>query len=524
MNLLKQVRCDVFCEGESMDSILDYLEKTVSLYPEKIAVEDKNETITWKQLEKKAKAIGSLLQEQISHGEGVAIVAEKSVKTLTAMFGVLYAGGFYVAVDPMQPKERLEKIFEVLQPKLLIVETPQPASLQQVDTDCKKMELKEVWEEARKTDEKKLAERRIQITAEDILYGIFTSGSTGTPKGIVVSHRAVMDFIGHFTEIFSFRNTDRIGNQAPFDFDVSVKDIYSSVMTGATLVLIPREMFSTPAVLLDFLCERHITSLTWAVSALTIISSLGGFKYKIPDEVKRVMFSGEVMPIGQLKLWQRALPEAEFVNLYGPSEITCNCTYYKIPEMAEEGKRLPIGKAFPGREVFLLDESRQKITTPGVVGEICSAGESLAIGYYHNSAGTKEKFIFLPDENGESIRCYCTGDLGYFDENGFLYFSGRKDFQIKHMGHRIELEEIEQAMNGLPQLKRSCCLMDEKRNQIVAFYMGDAKGGEIRRELKKQVPVYMIPRKFIYTENFPLNKNGKTDRKYFKELWEETQV
>lgn len=506
-----------------MNSILDYLEKTQRCWPDKTAVEDMDETVTWTGFVEKAKSIGSVLQREISHGQGVAVVAEKSVKTLETMFGILYAGGFYVVIDPWQPRERLQKIFDVLKPELIIVEETHREILREIDKEGKEWELLSLWNQAIEIDITGLRKRRRQVDGNDILYGIFTSGSTGAPKGIVVSHQAVMDFIGHFTELFSFSPDDRIGNQAPFDFDVSVKDIYSSVMTGATLVLIPRERFSSPARLLDYLCDRHITSLTWAVSALTIISSLGGFKYRIPEEIKRVMFSGEVMPGAQLKLWMKALPEAEFVNLYGPSEITCNCTYYKIPKGYDEKNHLPIGRAFPGREVFLLDENKKKITTPGVVGEICSSGESLAIGYYHNKAGTKEKFIVLPEESGGEKRCYCTGDLGYFDEDGLLYFSGRKDFQIKHMGHRIELEEIEQAMNCLSGLQRSCCMLDKRKNQIVAFYMGDAGAAQIRRELKKQVPMYMVPRKFVRAEHFPLNKNGKTDRRYFERLWEEAQ-
>ena len=152
-------------------------------------------------------------------------------------------------------------------------------------------------------NEKRLLELRNKIRETDLLYGIFTSGSTGTPKGIVVSHKAVIDFISHFTEIFGFTEHDIIGNQAPFDFDVSVKDIYTSVMTGAELVLIPKKMFSVPTMLLDYLCDKKVNTLIWAVSALVIVSSLKGLEYKIPQDVKRIMFSGEVMPAKQLRLW-----------------------------------------------------------------------------------------------------------------------------------------------------------------------------------------------------------------------------
>lgn len=202
-------------------------------------------------------------------------------------------------------------------------------------------------------DERQLLAVRKACTADDLLYGIFTSGSTGVPKGIVVSHKSVINFITHFIHTFQFAETDVIGNQAPFDFDVSVKDIYTCLMTGATLVIIPTKLFSVPPVLLDYLCNKHVNTLIWAVSALTLISALHGLKYRIPIEVKRVMFSGEVMPVKQLRQWQLALPEAEFVNLYGPSEITCNCTYYRVKEYLKMMRFCRLGKPLTEEKYFL---------------------------------------------------------------------------------------------------------------------------------------------------------------------------
>lgn len=546
---------------EKMENVLDYLEKTAKKYPTQIAVEDENTSLMWAELVYRAKRIGSVLCDQMKRQDAVVIVAEKSTQTLAHMFGVLYAGGFYVMVDPMQPQDRIQRIFSVLRPSLVIADEKYMENVKQILSTMQKKETEDrprltamqtllpsydvtdkVTEDSGTAEntadqpwndlvaEVKLQKIRAKSRPTDILYGIFTSGSTGMPKGIAVSHGAVIDFISHFTQNFSITKEDRLGNQAPFDFDVSVKDIYSCVMTGATLVLIPRTYFSAPPLLLDYLCDRHVTSLTWAVSALTIISSLGGLKYRVPTEIKRVMFSGEVMPNKQLKLWQEALPDAMFVNLYGPSEITCNCTYHIIDHAVTEGEKLPIGKAFAGRSVFLLDEHHRLITEAGRQGEICVSGQSLANGYYNNELETRKQFCYLEKEQlptditgqvlTEGQRFYRTGDLGYFDEEGLLYFCGRKDFQIKHMGHRIELEEIEQALDMVPNLKRSCCLMDTAHNRIVAFYLGNVKSAEIRRALKEHVPDYMVPRKFIQAETFPLNKNGKTDRAYFKSILE----
>ena len=502
-----------------MNNILEYLERTAEKYPGRIAVEDDKEALTWKELEDLSRRIGTAAGKRIASGDPVVILAPKGPLTLAAMFGAVYGGGFYVNGDPALPPRRLKEIFRVLRPKLVLIRPEEIPLIRQAGYTGDYCLLHEAAGE--EPDLELLERRRKDSCSEDILYGIFTSGSTGTPKGITVSHRAVIDFITHFTEIFGIDEKDRIGNQAPFDFDVSVKDIYSAVMTGAALVLIPRQLFSVPAALLDYLCEKKATVLIWAVSALTMISSLGGFKYRIPSDVRKVMFSGEVMPTNQLACWQEALPEAEFVNLYGPTEITCNCTYYPVQKVPGEGEKLPIGKAFPGRRVFLLNEEGGEIREPEQAGEICVAGESLSLGYYHNPAETEKSFQERIFPDGRKERYYRTGDLGFLGKDGNLYFSGRKDFQIKFNGHRIELEEIERLLDQMQGIEKSCCVTDHRKTCLAAFYMGKVMPGEIRLWLKKRLPGYMVPRKIFQTEKLPLTKNGKTDRKALQKRLED---
>ena len=498
-----------------MNNILEYLECTAACFPERTAVEDDVCSVTWKELLTTAKQVGSVLAKRISFQEPVAILTEKSVKTLALMLGVVYAGGFYVVVDPAQPAERMKQILHTLQPALILVEND-PAEKTQEWNGENILVAQSVFCSGKTIHEELLRERRKRSSDDDILYGIFTSGSTGVPKGITVTHRAVIDFITHFIETFGFTKEDHIGNQAPFDFDVSVKDIYTCIMTGAKLVILPRKLFSTPPLLLDWLCEKKVTVLIWAVSALTLVSSLKGLAYRVPESVRMVLFSGEVMPVQQLILWQKALPEAAFINLYGPSEITCNCTFYRVPQHISEDVRIPIGYPFDGRKVFLLDQNGKEVTQKGRKGEICVSGESLAKGYYHNPQETQKHFFLWNHQ-----MTYRTGDLGFYGEKKELYFAGRKDFQIKHMGHRIELEEIERALNRMDGVEKSCCLLDQKKNQLVAFYQGEAEKKQIRAQLKKQVPIYMVPHKMIRISAFPLNKNGKTDR---KELYRKLEV
>lgn len=504
-----------------MDNILKYLENTAEKFPDKTAVDDGNQQFTYQELLNRARHFGLSFLNRTEPGRPVAILHEKSSEVLSAMFGVVYAGCFYVMIDPEQPLERLKDILTVLETDLVITDSTYRHQLDDAGYQGQIYLLEEEPSDEAVTVQEldKLMERRSFAKNTDLLYGIFTSGSTGKPKCVAVSHQAVIDFIGHFTKQFQITDRDRIGNQAPFDFDVSVKDIYSAITTGATLVLVPKRLFALPPKLLDYLCDKKVTVMVWAVSALCLISSLKGLKYKIPEDARLIMFSGEVMPVKQMRLWQQALPQTEFVNLYGPSEITCNCTWYPVQRGFQDGEVIPAGKAFNGRTVFLLDDTGAEITESGKTGEICVA-ESLADGYYHNEEETARRFVQgIIASTGETARYYKTGDLGYYGEDENLYFAGRKDFQIKHMGHRIELEEIERAFEKLDGVSRCCCLFDKKRNKLLGFYTGDSEEKEVHQELKRYLPVYMIPAKIRKIDKMPLNKNGKIDRKYLAEEW-----
>lgn len=493
---------------------MEYFEATVERRGKAEAVDDGVFCYSWLQLQEKAQKIGSALAEKQVQKKPVPVVMDKSADTLAAFLGIVYAGGFYVLVNPEYPGIRIEKILETLDADILLADHKYYDKIRECGYLGEIMDIAAAGE--CEVNTKELRRIRSQAMDTDILYGIFTSGSTGTPKGVIVSHRAVMDFIGHFIPLFGVTDEDVIGNQAPFDFDVSVKDIYSSLFAGAKLVLIPKHMFSMPPSLLDYLCEKRVTTLIWAVSALCMVTTLRGFEYRIPSEVKRVLFSGEVMPYKHLKAWMQALPDAQFVNLYGPSEITCNCTYYKVTGKETDEKALPIGSAFPNRNVFLLDDKNREIRECGAAGEICVSGISLALGYYNNPEATARSFVPNPLNSGYPETIYRTGDIGYYNEQGELCFSGRSDFQVKRMGHRIELEEIQIVLERMPGVERACCIYGEDENKLVAFYQGDADKKELRRKLKAEVPGFMVPDAFVKAEEMPLTKNGKIDR---KELW-----
>lgn len=493
-----------------MTNILEYLERSAQLYPEKPALVDERQSITFAQALENSRRVGSSLALSIAQGQPVAVYMEKSVENLCAFWGIVYAGGFYVSFNTQLPTSRLQQMQSVLQAPFVITDEEHRAALEEVFPPHRILLYQDLVKSA--VDRALLAQIRQRHVDTAPLYANFTSGSTGVPKAVVVGHRSTLDFIDHFCPIFSITQKDVIANQAPFDFDVSVKDIYSALATGATLVLVPRPLFSQPQQLLDFLCEHRATTLIWAVSALCLITTVHGLDYRTPETVNKVLFSGEVMPAKHLKIWMEHLPRAQFVNLYGPTEITCNCTYHIIDRERSYPDGIPMGQAFPNEDVFLLDGDDQLVTSPNVVGEVCVRGSALALGYYRNPDQTAAAFPNNPLNPCYPERIYRTGDLARYSTLGELHFCGRKDFQIKHMGHRIELEEIERAVSNLPGVHRCCCVFHSEKHRLYAFYQGELTSKELRLQLLPTLPPYMIPNVFRQVDQFPLNKNGKIDR------------
>lgn len=505
-----------------MYNALEYLENSAERFPDKVAFADLNKKITYGDLVERSKKIGSYIAANFEKNTPIPVFMEKGVDAISVFFGIIYGGCFYVMMDMKQPKIRMDHILDTLGVKHMVSSAEYESHIHKLGFDGL-IHLAENME--KNIDEKLLGRVRDRHIDIDPLYGIFTSGSTGVPKGVVVNHRSLVDFIDVFTDTFDIDENEIIGNQAPWDFDVSVKDIYSTVAKGGTMHIIPKQYFSMPAKLLDFMVEREITTIIWAVSAVCIISTLKGFEYKVPEKIKKVMFSGEVMPVKHLNIWRSFLPHAMYVNLYGPTEITCNCTYHKIDEAVNIGDVIPIGKPFKNERVFLIDENdklidemTEKKDGRSPLGEICVSGSAVALGYYKNAEQTQKAFCQNPLNDKYIEIIYRTGDLGYYDMRGNLCFASRKDFQIKHMGHRIELGEVEKAIEKVSEIVRVCCIFEN--NKIVAFYEGDIEKKELHRKLRESLPVFMLPNAYMKIDGFPLNKNGKIDRNKLKEMLE----
>lgn len=494
-----------------MKNVLEWLEETSARVPDKVAVRDEGSALTFGQLEERAREVGTWVSGRCAPRTPVALYLEKSSACLAAMMGVVYAGCFYSVLDVRQPAERLSAIMDTLRPGVVLTDEVNCARAQELLGDCG-LEIVCIEGISCRADNDGLSALRDQALDIDPLYVNFTSGSTGVPKGVAVAHRSVIDFIGHFTSLFGIAETDELGNQAPFDFDVSVKDIYSCLSTGATMHLIPREYFSEPVKLMDYLADRCITTCIWAVSAMCFVSIMGGFDYRVPETINKVIFSGEVMPPKQLAKWRRALPDAMYVNVYGPTEITCNCTYHVVDREYAKDEVIPAGRAFPNERVFLLDEENREVLKPGRQGEVCVAGTCLALGYYNAPERTAEVFVANPSRTAVPETMYRTGDLGMWNENGDLVYVGRKDHQIKHLGQRIELGEIESSAQGADGVEQACCIYNAKKKRIIMFYTGNMQEDSLLTDLSAKLPHYMVPSKIILLKSMPLTKNGKIDR------------
>lgn len=513
-------------------NVLEYLEAAVKNCPDKIAFADEKSELSYRELSETARTIAEffLQNPDFPTGRPVVVFCGRNIKSLATFLGVTYTGNFYVPIDGQLPFERIASMLKILQPAAIIRTEPLQKSTQSEakTNSANQTQLLHTYADRhfsyddilsfrmdadiKRQAHAELERRRLAALDTDPLYAIFTSGSTGTPKAVLVSHRSVIDLADQFTNTFRFNSDCIFGNQAPFDFDISVKDIYLTLKNQGSLHVIPKILFVSPARLIQYLNDRKVNTLVWAVSAMRILENFKAFEYDYPRCIKTILFSGEVMSCKVLNYWRNYLPDALFVNVYGPTEITCNCTYYIVDKDYPDDGVLPIGKPFENTGILLLN-SCQRPAAVGEIGEICVKGTCLALGYYGAPEKTAEAFCQNPLQNLYPELIYRTGDLGKMDESGNLYYISRADYQIKHMGHRIELGELEAHANALPDIQAACCIYDKGKNKILMFYQSKKPcDKELLMALGKKLPKYMCPNKIIWKEKLPLNKNGKIDR------------
>lgn len=501
-------------------NVLELLENCALDSPDSIALRDENESVTYAQYMDYAKRIGTFLREKHPQEvqRPVAVYIDRNIKSIYTFMGVVYSGNMYVPIDATMPEERVQLILKTLNPFALL-DARNAKSESSSETDSL-IPVDGILDET-KVNQELLDEVRANHIDVDPLYSIFTSGSTGVPKGVCICHRSVIDLVNSFEEAFAFEKGTVFGNQAPFDFDVSVKDIFNALNCCGCVDVIPKKCFTSPALLVKHLIYHEIDTIIWAVSAMRILADFDAFKSaEVLPRIKNAFFSGEVMPVKTMNYWRKYYPNTRFVNLYGPTEITCNCSYYVVDKDFGLDEKIPAGKPFKNTRMYLINDKNEFITEPNVIGEICVYGTSLALGYWNNKEKTAEAFASNPFISQYPATIYRTGDLGYYDAEGNFVYSSRKDFQIKHMGHRIELGEIENALNSLDIITIAVCIYDEDKEKIVCFYQAaEERKKDIVMALSKKLPKYMWPNVYCRYDELPLNKNGKIDRTRLKKEW-----
>ena len=495
-------------------NILDYMENCCQNTPLKTAFSNGFDSLTFRDVKNSCDSLGSYLANEKIYKKPVIVFMAKHPNTIAAFFGVVRGGNYYVPLDAEMPRIRIEFILANLDSPLMICDEKTLDMATSLDFDGKIVKFDDIIKTT--VDEGKITEIAEKAIDTDPIYIVFTSGSTGVPKGVIANHRSVIDYIEQLSLTLGFNHETIFGNQTPLYFDACLKEIYPTLKFGATTYLIPTELFMQPVKLVEFLNEHRINTICWVVSAMTMISAFNTFNTIVPKYLHSINFGSEVFPIKEFHKWQAALPEAQFVNLYGPTECTGMCCYYKITKPINETGVIPIGRPFKNTEIIILNEKNEPTKT-NETGEICIRGTSLTLGYYNDFAKTNEVFVQNPLNSFYPELIYRTGDLGYVNDDGEIIFCSRKDYQIKHMGHRIELGEIEASVYRLEGIKMACCVYDKVRNKIRLFYVGDISAKEVTERLKELLPRYMMPNSVKQIEKMPLKANGKIDREGLQE-------
>jgi D-alanine--poly(phosphoribitol) ligase subunit 1 len=499
----------LICQPAMQANVLEYLAATLSRVPDHVAVLDGITHLTFRELNHRALALSSQIAKvSDATTQPVAMFLPKGCDQLVALVGILHSGNCYVPLDVNSPAPRLAAILADLRPVCVITDRRHadrlPAGHARVLLDA---------EPAAGADPTLTEERWTQRIDTDPVYIIYTSGSTGTPKGVVIPHRGVIDYIDWVRSFFALDGTIVIGNQSPFCFDNSTLDIYLCLALGATLVLIPEQIFIFPAELVEFLHDQNVSLVFWVPSLMANIANLKALdKLQLPS-LRHVLFAGEVMSNKHLNYWRQRVPGAVFANLYGPTETSVDCTCYVIDREFRDDEPLPIGRACRNSGVMILNEHDQ-LATKGEVGELCVRGSSLALGYWNDAEKTAGAFASNPLNPHYPDRIYRTGDLVYRNERGEIMFVGRKDNQVKHLGFRVELGEIEHAARNVKGIDNACVLYNKDKKEIVLFYQAQRElpPGTIRQSLAQELPKYMLPTAFRRLAELPLNPNGKIDR------------
>ncbi len=462
----------------------------------------------------------SLVAAGCRKGDRVCFLYPKKPAAMVWMLGILKAGAMHVPLDLASPAERLRRIVNSCEPRFVLAAGPAASVAAQLQDLSKVVWLEDtvpaglraaftLKDVARESSDPVSCDTK----AEDPAHILFTSGSTGIPKGVAITHANVMAFVDWGLKHFGLSETDRVSGHTPLHFDLSTYDIFGAYAAGAELHVVPLETALLPHRLAEWIRASRLTQWFSVPSVLNYIAKVDALRFDDFPELRRVMWCGEVLPTPVLIHWMKRLPHARFTNLYGPTETTIASSYYDVPACPESPTEvIPIGAACDGEEILLLEK------------EICIGGVGLSPGYWRDPAKTAA--AFLPHPHRPGSRIYRTGDLGRVRPDGMVELIGRADTQIKSRGYRIELGEIEAALSSLARLRESAVVAIPSDGfeqwQICCAYVGmdcEPTPAQLRAELARLIPGYMMPARWMPCEALPRNANGKVDRPKLKQIF-----
>lgn len=475
-----------------------------------------HDQMTFGELFDGAAQIATMILPQVQPHLPVEVFLPKCADAVASDMAILYAGAVYNNLDTDAPPERTTMILRHIRPQAIITSRKWQKKLEMSETDEIPVFFVEDAAEVF-VDEEAVEARLAGVIDTDPCCIINTSGSTGTPKGVVMNHRSIIDFMDNAMTALSLDGSEVIGSLSPVYFDIYTLEFCLTLAKKAQMVLIPHMYAAFPEKLAAYLEEKAVNFLFWVPTVMVNMANLDLLSKHPLAAMRKVLFAGEVFPMKHLTYWHEHLPQVEFVNMYGPIEITVDCLYHVLTDKDYEEGTLPIGRPFRNTDVMILDED-DHLCADGETGELCVRGTSLAMGYYRDPEKTARAFTQNPLNDAYPETIYRTGDLVYQREDGAVMFVGRRDFQVKHLGYRIELPEIEAVATALPFIDNACVLYDKEKKQIVLVYEAKEEKSprEIREGIGRVLPKYCLPTTFHYVAEMPRNPNGKIDRNLIK--------
>jgi amino acid adenylation domain-containing protein len=515
--------------------------------PNATAIVMGTETMTYGQLESSSNQLAHLLRQSgCKKGDRVCILMPKSPAAIVSMIGILKAGCMHVPIDSATPAARIRHIFDSCENRWILGASRVTPLLDELLADDALRARSSVgWLDSlapsgtnftaafTRADLEAAPEGAApqQGTAEDGSHILFTSGSTGVPKGVVITHSNVAAFVAWALKHYGIDHTDRFSGHTPFHFDLSTFDIFGTITAGAQLHLVPTETALLPPKLAEFVRDSELTQWFSVPSVLNYLAKFNAVRENDFPSLRRVLWCGEVLPTPALIYWMERLPKVRFSNLYGPTEATIASSYYDVTVRPADPKAvIPIGKPCEGEQLLVLDEKLQPVPAREI-GDLYISGAGLSPGYWRDPQKTAAAFLSDPHNGAPSGRLYRTGDLAWRDEDGLVFFVGRADTQIKVRGYRIELGEIETALNSMGKLQECAVVAIPTDNfggwMICCAYVvrpdDDVSLGDLRDHLKKLVPNYMFPARWMPFDALPKNANGKVDRPLLKERFAQNE-